>query len=73
MHSCYLQLEQSFASAKDYLRQVRAQTPHDQSVLAQSLDTLENQSIRKQVFLFRRSPLTFTTTALHEALVAVCA
>lgn len=36
---------ETFASAKDYLRQVRAQTPHDQSVLAQSLDTLENQSI----------------------------
>jgi hypothetical protein len=27
------------------LRQVRAQTPRDQSVLVQSLDTLENQSI----------------------------
>ncbi|CAN5606653.1 hypothetical protein BH11CYA1_BH11CYA1_18220 [soil metagenome] len=34
----------NFATAKDCLKQIRAQTPHDQSVLAKSLDHLENHS-----------------------------
>lgn len=39
------QANETFATAKDCLKQIRAQAPHDQSVLAQSLDDLENQSI----------------------------
>ncbi|MFA7337339.1 MAG: HAMP domain-containing sensor histidine kinase [Candidatus Obscuribacterales bacterium] len=36
---------ETFATAKDCLKQIRKQAPHDQPVLSQGLDTLENSSI----------------------------
>lgn len=36
---------ETFAIAKDCLKQIRKQAPHDQPVLSQGLDTLENYSI----------------------------